>query len=125
MSISIGIDWRPGQWRVCRVEQGQVAAVDRYEAGEEMLEAVRQLCARYPEPTIIVALDGVTPFGALSALDDNQLARLLRRYQPVQAFLNELSAVLRTLRSLSSQSYCAPSVEYLPTVPRPRVLMRP
>jgi predicted butyrate kinase (DUF1464 family) len=105
------------------VEQGQLAEFHQFEVAEEMLESIRQLCARYPEPTIVVALDVATPFIALTALGDEQLERLIQRYHPTQAF-SELTAVLRTLRALSSQSYCAPSVEFLPTVPLHRFLMR-
>ena len=124
MSISIGIDCMPGQYRVCRVEQGQLAEFHRFETTDELLAAVRQLCARYPEPTIVVALDGATPFVSLAALTDDQLERPGQRSLPTPPF-SELTSILRTLRALSSQSYCAPSVEYLPSVPPHRCLLRP
>lgn len=124
MSISIGIDCTPGQYRVCRVEQGQPAEFHCFETTDELLAAVRQLCARYPEPTIVVALDGATPFVSLAALTDDQLERPGQRSLPTPPF-SELTSILRTLRALSSQSYCAPSVEYLPSVPPHRCLLRP
>lgn len=124
MSISIGIDCTPGHWRVCRVEQGQLAEYYQFGTAGEMLVVVRQLCARYPEPTIVVALNVAAPFILIATLSDEQLERLVRRYHPTPLF-NELIVVLQSLRTLSSHSYCAPSVEYLPAVPLHRLLMRP
>lgn len=124
MTVSIGIDYVPGQWRVCRVEQGQLAEFHLFGSAEEMLTVVRQLCAQYPEPTIVVALDVVTPFAPLPTLSDEQLEQLVQRYHPGSAF-SEARMALQALRALSLRSYCAPSVAYLPAVPLHRCLMRP
>jgi predicted butyrate kinase (DUF1464 family) len=124
MAVSIGIDYTQGQWRVCRVEQGQLAEFRLFGSVEEMLVVVRQLCAQYPEPTIGISLDVATPFVSLPTLSDEQLERLVQRYHPTPAFI-EVKAGLQALRTLSLRAYCAPSVEYLPTVPLHRFLMRP
>lgn len=124
MTQSLGIDYTPGQWRVCRVEQGQVAELHLFGNADEMLALTHQLCAHYPEPTIVVSLDVATPFVTLSTLNDEPLEHLVQRYHPTPAFL-EVKAALQALRALSLRSYCAPSVEYLPTVPLHRYLMRP
>ena len=124
MTQSIGIDYTPGQWRVCRVEQGQAAELLLFGLADEMLALVRQLCAQYPEPTLVVSLDVATPFVSLSTLNDEQLEHLVQRYHPTPAF-SEVKAALQALRALSLRSYCAPSVEYLPAVPLHRYLMRP
>lgn len=124
MAISIGIDYMPGQWRVCRVEQGQLAEFRQFGSAAEMLAVVRQLCAQYPEPTIVLALDGVTPFVPLSTLSDEQLEQLVQRYHPDPAF-SEANMALQALRALNLRSYCAPSVAFLPTVPLHRCLLRP
>lgn len=123
MTQSLGIDYTSGQWRICRVEQGQAAELHVFGNTDEMLATLRQLCAQYPEPTIVVSLDVATPFVALSTLNDEQLERLVQRYHPTLAFI-EVKAALQALRALSLSSYCAPSVEYLPTVPLHRYLMR-
>ena len=124
MTQSIGIDYTSGQWRVCRVEQGQAADLLLFGHADEMLMTMRQFCTQYPEPTIVVSLDVAAPFIALPTLSDERLERLVQRYHPTPAF-TEVKAALQTLRALSSRGYCAPSVEYLPTVPLHRYLMRP
>jgi predicted butyrate kinase (DUF1464 family) len=124
MAQSIGIDYTPGQWKVCQVERGQTTALHVFNRADDMLETMRQLCAHYPEQTIAVSLDVSTPFLPLSTLSDEQLEALVQRYHPTPAFL-EVTAALRALRALSSRSYCAPSVEYVPTVPLYRYLLRP
>lgn len=124
MTISIGVDYTPEQWRVCGVDQGKPVELHTFATAGELLALVRQICALYPEPTIVVSLEVTTPFSALPALTDEQIDRLVRRYHPTQAFI-EAREVLRSLRSMSMRSYCAPSVEYLPTVPLYRRLMRP
>lgn len=124
MTVSIGIDYVPGQWRVCRVEQGQLAEFHLFESATAMLAVVRQLCVQYPEPTIVLALDGVTPFAPLSTLSDEQLEQLVQRYHPAPAF-SEANMALQAVRALNLRSYCAPSVASLPTVPLHRCLLRP
>ncbi len=124
MSVSIGIDCRPEQWKVCRVEQGEAVELRLFKDADDMLEAVRQLCARYSEPALMIALDVPTPFVPLASLSDEQLERLVQHYHPTTAF-TEITAVLQALRALSLRSYCAPSVEFLPAVPPYRFLLRP
>lgn len=124
MTVSLGISYVPGQWRVCRVEQGQLAESHLFGSADEMLAVARQLCAQYPEPTIVLALDVVTPFVALPTLSDEQLERLVQRYHPGPAF-SEVKMALQALGALSLRSYCAPSVAYLSGVPLHRCLMRP
>jgi len=124
MAISIGIDYAPGQWRVCNVEQGRPAECQICATAGEMQALVSQVCALYPEPTIVVSLDVAAPFGPLSALTEPQMDQLAQRYHPTPA-RTEVKAVLAALRSLSLRTYCAPSVEYLPTLPVYRRLLRP
>ena len=124
MAVNIGVDYMSGQWRVCRVEQGQAVELHLFGHADEMVATVRQLCAQYPEPTIVVSLDVSTPFVPLADLSDERLERLVGRYHPTPAF-TEVKAALQALRALSLRSYCAPSVEYLPTVPLHRFVMRP
>lgn len=124
MTIRIGIDYFPEQWRVCGVEQGKAVELHTLAETGELLTLVRQMCALYPEPTIVLSLDVSTPFRALAELTDEQIDRLVQRYHPAPAF-TEIREVLRALRSMSARVYCAPSVEYLPTVPLYRRLMRP
>lgn len=122
--LSIGVDYTPGQWKICVVDQGQPTELHTFAVASEVLAFVSQICALYPEPTIVLSLDVATPFSALQAFTDEQLDRLAQRYHPTPAF-PEVREVLQALRRLSLRSYCAPSVEYLPTVPLYRRLMRP
>lgn len=124
MTVSIGVDYVAEQWRMCLIEEGRPATLHTCSTSDELLALVRQTCVTYPEPTIVVSLDVTTPFSALPALTDEQLDRLAQRYHPTPAF-TEVRTVLQALRVLSLHSYCAPSVEYLPTVPLHRCLMRP
>lgn len=124
MAISIGIDYAPGQWRVCNVEHDKQAEFQVCATAGEMQALVSQVCALYPEPTIVISLDVTTPFAPLSALTEQQLDHLAQRYHPTPA-CSEVKEALATLRSLSQHAYCAPSVEYLPTLPAYRHLLRP
>lgn len=124
MTISFGIDYTPGQWRVCQIEQGKLVEPRLFENASELLEMLRAALERYPAATIVVSLDVATPFAPLPELNDERLERLVQRYHPTPAF-REVIETLRAIRTLSSRCYCAPSVEYLPTVPLHRFLMRP
>lgn len=123
MAVHIGIDYTPGQWRVCVLEEGRPADLRFFSTVDEMLGMLSQICASYPEPTMVVSLAVITPFVALADLSDEQLERLVQRYHPTPAFL-EVKTALQALRALSLHSYCAPSVEYLPAVPLHRFLLR-
>lgn len=123
MTIHIGIDYIPGQWRVCSVEQGR-AEFQTCATSGELQSLLSQVCALYPEPTLVVSLDVTTPLRALATLTDEQLERLAQRYHPAPAF-PEVRETLLALRAMSTRSYCAPSAEYLPTIPLYRRLMRP
>jgi predicted butyrate kinase (DUF1464 family) len=124
MAISIGIDYTPGRWHICSVEQSKQAEFQFCATAGEMLALVSQVCALYPEPTIVISLDVATPFTSLPALTEQQVDRLAQRYHPTPA-CTELKEAQLALRSLSLRTYCAPSVEYLPTLPAYRRLLRP
>ena len=124
MAVSIGLDYAPGQWKVCCVDQGKPVEFHAFSAVEDLLAWVNGICALYPEPTIVLSLDVTTPFSALPTLTGEQVDKLLQRYHPTPAFA-EMRVALQNLRSISIRSYCAPSVEYLPAVPLHRRLMRP
>lgn len=124
MAISIGIDYTPGRWRICSVEQGKQTEFQTCATAGEMQALASQVCALYPEPTIVMSLDVTTPFGPLAALTEPQVNHLAQRYHPTPA-CTELKEALLALRSLSLRTYCAPSVECLPTLPAYRRLLRP
>jgi predicted butyrate kinase (DUF1464 family) len=124
MTISIGIDYTPGQWRVCSVEPGRQAEFQVCTTVEQMQALVSQVCALYPEPTIVVSLPVATAFHALTALTEPQIDQLARCAHPTSA-CDEIKEALQAVRSLSLRSYCAPSVEYLPALPAYRRLLRP
>lgn len=124
MTISIGIDYIPGQWRVCSVEPDRQAEFQVCATAGEMQALTSQICTLYPEPTIVVSLHVATPFGALATLTDQQLEHLAQQAHPAPA-CTDVTETLLVVRSLSLRSYCAPSVEYLPTLPAYRRLLRP
>jgi predicted butyrate kinase (DUF1464 family) len=124
MGVSIGVDYVPGRWRACCVDQGKLMECHTFSAVDDLQAWVNGICALYPEPTIVLSLDVTTSFSALPALTGEQVDKLLQCYHPTPAFI-EVNAALHCLRSISARSYCAPSVEYLPTVPLHRRLLRP
>lgn len=124
MTVNIGIDYTPGHWRVCSVEQERAAEFHTCATSGDVQALISQVSALYPEPTIVVSLDVTTPFRALPELTEEQVERLAQRYHPTPAH-TEVRETLLALRSMSTHSYCAPSVEYLPTIPLHRRLMRP
>ncbi|HEY0756553.1 MAG TPA: DUF1464 family protein [Ktedonobacteraceae bacterium] len=124
MAVSLGLDYMPGQWRICRTERGQPEEYVLFESADEVLAGLRQFCMQYPEPTVVVSLDAITPFASLASLSDERLERLALLYHPTRT-CQEATAALRLVRGLSLHSSCAPSVEYLPTVSPHRLLLRP
>jgi predicted butyrate kinase (DUF1464 family) len=124
MTINIGVDYTAGQWKSCVVGQGHLAELHIFATSGEMLASLSQVCALYPEPTIVLALDATVPFGALQDLTDEQLERLAQSYRPVSSGI-EVREALEAFGSLSLHCYSAPSVVYLPSVSHHRRLMRP
>lgn len=124
MTMSIGIDYTPGQWRVCSIESDKQAEFQVCPTVREMRALVSQVCALYPEPTIVLSFQVATAFHALAALNEAQIDHLARRTRPASA-CSEVKEALQVVRSLSLHAYCAPSVEYLPTLPAYRRLLRP
>lgn len=122
--MSIGVDYTPGQWRVCCVEQDRGIGFYSCATVDELQSVVQRLSASSPQPAIVIALDVMAPFSLLALLKEEQLDQLLQRYHPSPTRL-EVRHALEILRSLSPQSYCAPSVDALPTVPLYRRFMRP
>jgi predicted butyrate kinase (DUF1464 family) len=124
MTISIGIDYTPGQWRVCSIESGRQAEFQLCTTARQMQTLVSQVCALYPEPTIVVSCQVATAFHGLATLTEAQIDHLAMHVWPASTCA-EVKEVLQAVRSLSLRSYCAPSVEYLPTLPAYRRLLRP
>ncbi len=123
MAISIGVDYVGGQWRYCVIDQGNLSELHTFADAGTLLTALNQTCTLYPEPGLVLALNAQTPLRALSTLTEPQLVRLLREDAAAFAFPADLAA-MQTLYALSIQSYCAPAVAYLPTVPAYRRLLR-
>jgi len=119
MTLSIGVAYTPEQWKVCVVDQGQPTEFHTFTTTSTLLDLLAQICAHYPEPTLVLSLPVNSPFRALRAFTEKQEQRL------TGTLPGEVGEVLRSLRALSGQSYCAPSVAYVPTVPLARRLMRP
>jgi hypothetical protein len=119
MTLSIGVAYTPGQWKVCVVDQGQPTELHTCTTPSTLLDLVTQICARDPEPTLVLSLPANSPFCALRNITVEQQERL------TGALPVEVGEVLQSLRALSAQSYCAPAVAYLPVVSLARRLIRP
>ncbi len=124
MTLHIGIDYQPDQWRVCIIGHNEAPELHTLGTAREVLTAISAVCTRGAIPTLIVSLDVTTPFLSMQSMNDGQLDRLVQRYHPTP-MASEVSEVLQELRAMHIHSYCAPSVEYLPTLPAHRRLMRP
>src|SRR5271165_371871 len=123
MAVSIGIDYVSGQWKSCIIDQGHLTEFRAFVTTNELLTFIDQECSFYPEPSIVVSLDALTPFSALRALSAEQIRKSLQNSTSAST-LSEISEMLSALCLLSLHSYCAPSVAYLPTVPPHRRLLR-
>lgn len=122
MALSAGIGFDENTWKICVMEHGEVLELRSFVSASAALAYVERHCVLYPELTIVAATAGFeSPFTALHspgfppADGDNATDQ--------QA--SDAKALLIAIGSMNLNSYCAPSVKYLPTVSLHRKLMRP
>lgn len=122
MTLSIGVDYSPDAWKTCIVERGQPQELQTFAQASDVIAFLKRTCALYPEPTIVVSSDAHTPFAALHTLNSQQVAAMAASRRAISA--ESFRATLLEIGSINVNSYCAPSVAYLPGVPIHRKLMR-
>ena len=120
MTVSVGVAATAGGWQICVVDQGRPLEIHTLTQADEMLDKVSSISALYPEPTIVLASGQPGPFSEIRTLVEAMTSPLA----PVSAEPSSLANVLRRLSTLSLQSYCAPSVAYLSSLPPYRKLLR-
>jgi predicted butyrate kinase (DUF1464 family) len=123
MSVSLGVSYSMGNWKTCLVENGQVLEFYSFVDHVAVRAYLEHTCTHYPEPTMVVSTDLETPFTSLVNISWTHLEdMILQRYTPEQK--DRLLELLIAIRYSNINSYFAPSVRYLPTMPQYRLLMR-
>ena len=123
MSVSIGVSYSMGNWKTCLMENGQALELYSFVDPVAARGYLAHTCTVYPEPTIVVSTDLETPFTRLVTISSTGLEEMiLKRYAPEQK--DALLEFLIALGCSNINSYFAPSVRYLPSMPQYRILMR-
>ena len=121
MALSAGIGFDENTWKICVMEHGEVLELRVYKSASAALAYVEHHCVLYPELTIVAATAGFeSPFTALHSLPSDEINGDNDTDQ--QAF--GAKELLIAIGKMNLNSYCAPSVKYLPTVSLHRKLMR-
>jgi predicted butyrate kinase (DUF1464 family) len=123
MSVSLGVSYSMGNWKTCLVENGQVLEFYSFVDHVAVRAYLEHTCTLYPEPTIVVSTDLETPFTSLVDISWTRVEdMILQRYTLEQK--DRLLELLIAIGYSNINSYFAPSVRYLPTMPQYRLLMR-
>jgi hypothetical protein len=117
-SVSIGIDYSGGDWKLCLLEDGKASECLRFHEQEEAFRWLSHTTALYPEPTIGLSSLLDCAFCPLSALT-GQLCAFPGSTEHV------LSDFLISLSTLSRWGYSLPSLKYVSSVPAHRRLLHP
>lgn len=123
MSVSLGVSYGMRNGKTCLVENGQVLEFRSFLDPVALRTYLEHTCTLYPEPTIVVSTDLETPFTNLVNISRTCLEdMLLPRYTLEQK--DSLLDFLIDIKYSNINSYFAPSVKYLSTLPQYRRLMR-
>lgn len=120
MTLSIGIAFDKDNWKSCIMENGQTVELCSFDDSAAVLAYVERSCAYYPELTIVVSLGFESPFTPLHTITSLPMDKL-----HVEHSVIGIDNFLVALRAIDLNSYCVPSVKYLPGVPIHRKLIRP
>lgn len=123
MSISIGVACDYESWKICLLENGQVLELNSFIDAVAARAYLEHLCTLYPEPTIVVSADLDTPLIRLVALSAACLKDMLAEKNPSEQKENLLELLI-AISYMNINSYLAPSVKFLSSVPSYRKLMR-
>jgi len=120
MTLSIGIDYKVGNWRTCLTENGQTLELSTFTDARSVYSYVEGICAYYPEPIIGLSSPLGTSFVSLS--DAAQIQRQTNGEE--ETTQNDLQDFLRSTNAINLKSYSLPAIKYLPSVPRYRRLKK-
>ena len=123
MSLSIGVSCGRENWKTCLMEDGQVLELNSFTDSVAARAYLEQTCTLYPEPTIVLSSDLSTPFTRLVAVPKTCLEEMIPRYYTAEQG-EALQALLIAIGYRNINSYFAPSVRYLSSMPSHRKLMR-
>ncbi|HEX6481965.1 MAG TPA: DUF1464 family protein [Ktedonobacteraceae bacterium] len=123
MSVTLGVSYSMRNWKTCLVENGQVVEFHSFVDPVALRTYLEHTCTLYPEPIIVVSTDLETPFTSLVNISRTCLEdMILKRYIAEQK--DPLLEILIAIGYSNINSYFAPSVRYLPSMPQYRLLMR-
>ena len=116
MALSMGVVRYGNSWTTCIMEQEQPVDQLVFENTAQTLSYLAQTCARYPELTLAVSLDGEMPFLTLSDSTPRQWETLLAF--PLEDWtVSDACNFLIAVKEMDLHSYLLPSLRYLPGVP--------
>jgi Protein of unknown function (DUF1464) len=123
MSLSIGVSCGRENWKTCLMENGQPLEHNTFVDPYDARAYLEHTCTLYPEPTIVVSSDLSTPFTRLVAVPNTCLGGMIPgHYTSEQG--ETLQKLLIAVGYGNINSYFAPSVKQLSSVPLHRKLMR-
>ncbi|HEY6541899.1 MAG TPA: DUF1464 family protein, partial [Ktedonobacteraceae bacterium] len=116
MALSMGVVRHGNSWQTYIMEQEQLVEQYIFENTAKTLSYLAHTCARYPELTLAVSLDGDLPFLTLSDSTPRHWETLLAF--PLNDWtVSEACAFLITIKEMNLHSYLLPSMRYLPGIP--------
>jgi Protein of unknown function (DUF1464) len=115
-TVSIGIDYSGGDWKLCLLEDGEPSECLRFSEQEQAFRWLSHTSALYPEPTIGLSSLLDCAFCPLSALAGHLVASSGSTEHALPDFLISLS-------TLSRKGYGLPSLKYVASIPAYRRLL--
>ena len=123
MSVAIGLACDSESWKTCLMENGQILQLNSFADAFVARTYLEHICTLYPEPTIVISADLDTPLIRLVGLSTACLKDILAKKIPSEQ-KESLSGFLIAMGYANINSYLAPSVKFLSSVPSHRKLMR-
>jgi predicted butyrate kinase (DUF1464 family) len=123
MSLSIGVSCGRENWKTCLMENGQALERNSFVDSVAARAYLEHTCTLYPEPTIVLSSDLSTPFTRLVTVPKTCLEEMIPRHYTSEQ-RETLQELLIAIGYRNINSYFAPSVRYLSSMPPHRKLMR-
>jgi predicted butyrate kinase (DUF1464 family) len=105
------------------MENGQPLELNSFVDSVVARAYLEHTCTLYPEPTIVLSSDLTTPFTRLVAVSNTSLEEMIPRHYTAEQG-ETLQKLLIAIGYRNINSYFAPSVKYLSSMPPHRKLMR-
>ncbi len=110
MTMSIGIDYKAGEWKTCFTENGQTIELCTFANSDVILEYIERICSFYPEPIIALSSRLETTLCSLQTLEN--AAKMPE--------MSDLHIFLATITSFNRKNFHLPGLKHLKSVPRYR-----